>query len=261
MEDTVVDVCQPPGVDQMISTRLQLSVKNKVRLCFVCSGTPFFYLFVGRTAETEWLSNEAVLVAKSDQDPPLIPRHKLATAEVDWTKRGQVIVFEGCSPSAQDPVWTSGASRVAWIDVTGRGKVRAPKDGGWNIYKRSVNHADLGGVTDATFSCFLVSRWREDFKWRLVATGIRATLRQVIEPTNGGRTVAGVVGSWEGIPNTAGGLLQWNKRFGKVIVPTVYAKGLWAERRLTDVELAMCWIFQVPCGNVSSQHSWPRLEK
>jgi hypothetical protein len=241
MYDTVVDFGQLPGVDQMISTRLQLSVENKVKLCFVCSGTPFFYLFVGRTAKTEWLSSDEALIARSDKDPPFIPRHKLAASELDWTVHGQVVVFEGRSPSAQDPVWTSGASRVAWIDVTGRGKVRAPKDGGWNVYRRSISHASLGGVTDAIFSCFLVSRLQGDCNWRLVATGIRATLRQVIDPTKGGRTVqipAGPGNTEVEMLNTAGGLLQWTKRFGKVIVPTVYSKELWAERRLTVVELA-----------------------
>ncbi|KAI2495932.1 hypothetical protein MHU86_18586 [Fragilaria crotonensis] len=32
--------------------------------------------------------------------------------------------------------------------------------------------------------------------------------------------------------------LQWNRRFAKVKVPSVYSKDKWAERRLTDVELA-----------------------
>ena len=44
--------------------------------------------------------------------------------------------------------------------------------------------------------------------------------------------------SAKGILNTARGLLQWNRRFAKVKVPTVYSKDKWAERRLTDVELA-----------------------
>ena len=106
----------------MISTRLQLTVRNKVRLCFVCSGIPFFYLFVGRTAEAEWVASEDGMIAKCAKDPPWIPKHKLGAAEVDWTREGQVIVYEGKGPLGRDPVWTSGASRVAWVDVTGRGK-------------------------------------------------------------------------------------------------------------------------------------------
>ena len=213
----------------MISTRLQLTVKNKVKLCFVCSGIPFFYLFVGRTAETEWVASGEAPVAKSDKDPPWMPKHKLMTMDLDWGRPGQVIVYDGHGPSAQDPIWNSAASRVAWIDVTGRGRVRVPKDAGWCVYRRSIRHADLGGVTDAIFSCFLVSRFEEDRVWCLAAVGIRATLRQVIDPTNGGRTVEVPKNRDEsprGLLNTGAGLLQWSRRFGRVIVPTVYSKDM-----------------------------------
>ena len=81
-----------------------------------------------------------------------------------------------------------------------------------------------------------MSRLEEDSEWHLVASGIRATLRQVVDPTNGGRTVAAP--TEQGLLNSAGGLLDWSRRFAKVIVPTVYLKDTWAERRLTDVEVA-----------------------
>ena len=238
MSDAVADSCRPPGVDQLISTRLQLKVGDKVKLCFVCSGPPFFYLFVGRTAETEWVASTEAPVAKSVRDPPWMPKHSVHTAmeEMDGSRRDQVVVYEGRGPSAQDAVWTSGVTRIAWIDVTKRGKVRVPKNTGWHVHRRAVRHAALGGVTDATFSCFLVSRFEEDHEWRLLGMGIQSSLRQVVDPINGGRTVEAP--REHGIPNTAGGLLQWGRRFGKVIVPTVYSKVMWAERRLTDIELA-----------------------
>ena len=103
-------------------------------------------------------------MAKGDRDPPWVPRHKLTTMEWDWSRPDRMIIYDGNGPSAQDDVWTSGASRVAWIDVTGRGKVRVPNDAGWCVYRRSVKHSDLGGVTDAIFSCFLVSKFGEDRK-------------------------------------------------------------------------------------------------
>lgn len=231
----------------MILTRLQLSVKNKVKLCFVCSGFPSYYLFVGRTATTEWLASSEPLVARSEKDPPCIPIHKLATADVEWAGFDQVIVFDGLGPSIEDLVWESGAVRIAWIDVTGRGKARVPRDSGWFVFRRSVRHADLGGVTNAVFSCFLVSRFKKDAKWCVVTSGIRTTLKQVIDPTNGGRTVEAPLssGSESGSDlNTANGLLDWARRFGRVIVPTVYSKAMWANRRLTDVELAD--VFDLP---------------
>ena len=86
----------------------------------------------------------------------------------------------------QDAVWTKEVTRIAWIDVTKRGKVRVPKNMGWHVHRRAVRHAALGGVTDATFSCFHVSRFEEDHEWRLLGMGIQSSLRQVVDPTNGG---------------------------------------------------------------------------
>jgi hypothetical protein len=225
----------------MISTRLQLTVKNKVKLCFVCSGTPFFYLFVGRAAETVWVANVEAPVAKSDRDPPWIPKHKLFSSDMDWSRQDQVVIYEGHGPLFGDAIWTSGAMRVAWIDLTGRGRARVPKGFGWCVYRRAVKHSSLGGVTDAIFSCFLVSKVAEDCEWQLTLKGIKTTLCQAVDPTNGGRTVK--VPEVEGnspdeLGNTGKGLLQWHRRFGKVIVPTVYSKDMWAERRLTDFEMA-----------------------
>ena len=177
-------------------------------------------------------------VAKSVRDPPWMPKHIMHTAidEMDGSRRDQVVVYEGRGPSVQNAIWTSGAARIAWIDVTRRVKVRVPKNTGWHVHRRAVKHAALGGVTDTTFSCFLVSRFEEDHEWRLFGTGSQSTRRQVVDPTNEGRTVEAPTG--QGIPNTTGGLLQWSRRFEKVILTTVYSKVMWAERRLTDVELA-----------------------
>ena len=220
----------------MISTRLQLTVTNKVKLCFVCSGTPFYYLFAGRTVETKRVATAEAPVARGKSDPPWVPTNKLDSSDMNWAAPDQVIVFDGNGPPSQDAVWRSRATRIAWIDATGRGKARVPRNAGWHTFRRSISHAALGGVTNAIFSCFLVSRVEEDSDWRLIATGIRATLRQVVDPTNGGRTVSAPVE--QGLLNSAGGLLDWSRRFTKVVVPTVYSKDMWAERRLTDVELA-----------------------
>ena len=66
-------------------------------------------------------------------------------------------------------------------------------------------------------------------------------MSQAIAPTKGGRSVdppLAVVGSVETM-NTARDLLQWKKRFDtKVCLPTIYSKDKYAERRLSDIELA-----------------------
>ena len=112
-----------------------------------------------------------------------------AILDSEESRVDRVVIYEGRGPSCRDAIWTSGTTRVAWIGVTGRGKARVPSGSKWRVYRRSVKHAALGGVTDATFSCFLASKFVEDHSWELLGTGMRATLRQVVDLTNGGRNV------------------------------------------------------------------------
>ena len=152
----------------MISTRLQLEGQNKVRLCFICSGIPFYYLFVGRSAVTEWVASREAPVARNVKDPIWMEMHELpAMLDSEESRVDCVVIYEGRGPSCRDAIWTSGTTRVAWIGVTGRGKARVPSGSKWRVYRRSVKHAALGGVTDATFSCFLASKFVEDHSWEL----------------------------------------------------------------------------------------------
>ena len=68
--------------------------------------------------------------------------------------------------------------------------------------------------------------------------GVKATLAQVIDTTIGRKKF--YLGSEVkmGQLNTYKGLLEWNERFGKVVVPTVYLKDQWVQQHLEDKELA-----------------------
>jgi hypothetical protein len=74
-------------------------------------------------------------------------------------------------------------------------------------------------------------------RWKQRADGFSNTLRQVVDPTLGGRMCEILVDEDDGI-NTAKGLLDWkSRRTVWVTVPTVYSKDRWAVRRLAPQEL------------------------
>ena len=230
------------GVDQIMSTRLQLRGTNKVKFAFVCSDGPHIcYLFVGRQAKVEWISSGEPFIARSERDPNLVSLGKVSAARLAQDNPVDILIFEGRPPKSDDPVWdTVELKRLVWIDDTGRGRFKCGKKEGWRVHRRSISHAEIGGVTDAMFSVFLASRMEPDSEWTIPASGVRATLSRVVDPTKGGKSVDPPVvgkGSVEAL-NTALGLLQWKRRFDRVCVPTVYSKDKWALRRLSDVELA-----------------------
>ncbi|KAI2508968.1 hypothetical protein MHU86_5463 [Fragilaria crotonensis] len=225
----------------MISTRLQLHDTNKVKLSFVSSSDPqVFYLFVGRKAQVEWILSEKPFVARRECDPVLVSPAKASTVTLAKDSPVDVLIFEGKPPKSDDLVWEAiEVRRIAWIDDTGRGRFRWDNKVGWRIHRRSISHAAIGGVTDGIFSVFLASRVEEDVGWCIPATGVRATLSRVVDPTKGGRAVDPPVATTGSVEarNTARGLLEWKKRFDKVCVPTVYSKDKWAVRKLSDTEL------------------------
>jgi hypothetical protein len=146
------------GVDQMISTRLQLHDSNKVKLSFVSSGPPMFYLFVGRKAQVEWILSEEPFVARRERDPILVLPAKASTVALARDCPVDILIFKGKPPKSADPIWElEKVRRIAWIDDTGRGRFKFDHKVGWRIHRRSISHAAIGGVTDGIFSVFLAS--------------------------------------------------------------------------------------------------------
>ena len=154
------------GVDQMISTRLQLHDTSKVKLSFVCSSGPLVsYLFVGRQAQVEWISSKESFVARNERDPRLVSPAKARPVDLAKDSPVDVVTFEGKSPASDDPVWMSlDVRRIVWIDGTGRGRFKSGNKVGGRIHRRSISHAAIGGVTDGMFSVFFASRMEQDVK-------------------------------------------------------------------------------------------------
>ena len=92
------------GVDQMISSRLQLHDTNKAKLSFVSSGPHIFYLFVGRKARVEWILSEEPFVARQERDPILVSPANASIVALVRDCPVEVLIFEGKPPKSADPI-------------------------------------------------------------------------------------------------------------------------------------------------------------
>jgi hypothetical protein len=98
-----------------------------------------------------------------------------------------------------------------------------------------TRHDECGGVSNGVFVSYLATRSDEaERDWSTKMPAVKNNLRQAIDPTSGGRKAAIDL---SGDLNTAGGLVDWGRRFEQMTVPTVYSKLHWAKRRLGVKEM------------------------
>jgi hypothetical protein len=99
---------------------------------------------------------------------------------------------------------------------------------GWSLTKKVLSHAWAGGITNTMTVVYIAMRLGQtSLRWKQRAGGFANTLRQVVDPTLGGRMCEIPVDKDDGI-NTAKGLLDWkSRRTAWVTVPTVYSKDIW----------------------------------
>ena len=86
--------------------------------------------------------------------------------------------------------------------------------------------------------CFYYNSNLLNCRWSKPEGGVKATLAQVIDAIIEGKKFCLGSEVKMGQLDTYKGLLEWNERFGKVVVPTVYLKDQWVQRHLEDKELA-----------------------
>jgi hypothetical protein len=106
----------------------------------------------------------------------------------------------------------------------------------WTTPRMKIRHDQLGGVTEGEFMVN-VAHIKEftGFDWCERLQQVPARLGHVLECTGTGRKVP--------IPNetpkgwTQDGRLHWERRFHKIMTPTVFDKTRWVVRRLGLKEL------------------------
>ena len=126
---------------------------------------------------------------------------------------------------------------IGWFESNNKFNVRVEVP--WKLVRHSLSHAELGGVSTLQVKwCFCYKSDIVRWSWSNPGGGVKATLAQIIDTTIGGKKFCLDSDVKMGQLNTYRGLLKWNNRFGKVLVPTVYSKDQWVQRYLEDKELA-----------------------
>jgi hypothetical protein len=106
----------------------------------------------------------------------------------------------------------------------------------WNTRRIRIRHDLLGGVTEGEFTVYVAYKGElAGFDWCANLNGVPEKLMHVLECTGTRRKVPIPTETREGW--TVEGRLNWEDRFNKVMMPTVFDKTKWVVRRLGLKEL------------------------
>jgi hypothetical protein len=149
-----------------------------------------------------------------------------------WKEPVNVVLMETGRLRRGSPVWEDeGVMVVLSLDGWRRS---TPSQ--WTTQRMKIRHDQFGGVTEGEFTV-LVAHTGEftGFDWCENLQGVPARLGQVLECTGTGKKVP--------IPNerpegwTQDGRLHWERRYDKIMTPTVFDKTSWVVRQLGLKEL------------------------
>lgn len=193
--------------------------------------------FLGNAGRCEWIITKGTPQMRKRGDPEYIPSGKDVLIETLDRKSVDVVFFGGGRPPGDPRLWQNkNLKGVVWIAKRrASGAQRVPR--GWKMLCKRVSHCTVGGVTNVSFWIGVALRNEGGLCWKPQTQFVGNVLRQVVDPTVGGRTCLPVKESVRRKENTALGLLDWKDRFGYVSVPTVYSKDRWARRKLKAKEL------------------------
>jgi hypothetical protein len=181
----------PKGVADGVEQSLNWS-KGDVHFGVVSMGTPIWQWLADRGFIHVWTSGmtDAVLESKL------------------WEDSVDVVLFDYVFPRSGHAVWSAkGVKLVVWSQ--GPSNIRFPV--GWILQSLSVQHSELGGVTDGVFHIRVAHQMEVDVQPPRKSVGVTATLLlQIMDPTVSGRACP------EGEPangatNTTKGLLSWSQ--------------------------------------------------
>jgi hypothetical protein len=200
----------------------------------VAKGLPTLAWFVGSAGTVKWVVGGQDIPLRHPRDPEFARAGK-----EEWTRLGDVdvVLFQDYKPGITHEVWSEPKIQtVVWLNQGLRGGEKMPN--GWSLTSKLLHHDKAGGVTNGTLTVYVAMRYgSERLKWKQPIDCFENTLRQIMDPTQGGRMCEPPV-EGEDRTNTAKGLLDWKeRRRAKVKCPTVCSKDKWEIRRLCPQEL------------------------
>ena len=186
--------------------------------------------------DCRWIHGNEDAIVHGARKPRYVDSNRHDLGELLAKEPVDIVLFDGCKPGVNNSVWA--CPEIEYVVWFYKNSSRCTLPSGWKLESRSLSHTELGGVTNGIFRCRVARRNEApDLLWPSDPLAVSSYLRQVIDPTLGGPLEETRPDLEHRDLNTASGLLDWNKRFDKVLVPTVYSKEKWARRKLHAKEL------------------------
>jgi hypothetical protein len=150
----------------------------------VVKGMPTWAWFVGSAGKVEWIIGGQDLPLRHPRDPEL---SKGGKEEMTKLMGVDVELFQDFKPGIKHEVWSqTRVQTVVWLSQGLRGGEKMPV--GWSLTKQLLHHQKAGGVTNATLTVFVAMRCgSEQLKWKQTADCFEKTLRQIVDPMQGGK--------------------------------------------------------------------------
>ena len=215
-------VTSPVG-DECIAERVSRKIRQGETSLGILSEDPIAtsYWQIGKLARTRWVVSAADLPARSAADPPWFKSW-------DEVPDGavSVVVVQG-SPTVPAGVWKDPATRVV-IQVRSRDATSLRAGTSWSTLPEwCVQHSMVGGVTDGEFVILCFTREGNEVPFSMPRT-TKGSLGEALKATEPGKPTRVPK---PGERNTYKGVLDYEKRFGEVVAPSVFSKSEAAVRR------------------------------
>ena len=165
-------------------------------------------------ARTRWVVSGADFPARSPEDPPWFESwDEVSDAAVS------VVLVQG-SPVVPAGVWENPGTRVV-VQVRSLGATALRAETPWNTLPEwPVRHSMVGGVTNGEFVVSCYTREGNDVPFSMPRT-TKGSLGEALKATEPGRPTQVPK---PGARNTYKGVLDYEKRFGKIVARSVFSK-------------------------------------
>ena len=212
--------------------------KSNTSIGIVSNGHPSWAWYVGCLGEIRWLCSKKDLCARLPSDPPW----HCWPGKADMLEPVEIVLVQGPWPKKTSAIWKmKGLLHVFRIGPCQRERAGFRWPDGWIASQTELHHAVLGGVTNASYRLWSVSRGLTTTVVYEPPQGLPTTLNQVLIPQTELDSVERF--KWVKRPamhqlNTGMGILNWSDRFESVIAPSVFRLPSWLQRKMTTHELA-----------------------
>ena len=153
--------------------------KSNTSIGIVSNGHPSWSWYVGCLGEIRWLHSKKDLCARLPSDPPW----HCWPEEVDSLESVEIVLVQGPWPKMTNAIWKMKDLRLV-LRIGSRQKERAgfKWPDGWSASHTDLHHEVLGGVTNAIYRLWSVSRLHTTKVVFEPPKGLPTTLCQVLSP-------------------------------------------------------------------------------